>query len=101
MKHIAIDLYFVRDYVVKGLLQVHHASSHNQLADLLTKALPRVRSTHLQTKISIIDGKPILLMRVKNQSIITLEIIFYQTLLSTKINDKSILLKNLNSNSRF
>jgi hypothetical protein len=42
-----------------------------------------------------------LLRRVKNQSIITLEIIFYQTLLSTKINDKSILLKNLNSNSRF
>jgi hypothetical protein len=69
MKHIAIDLHFVRDYVVKGFLQVHHASSHDQLADLLAKALPHIRFTHLQTKIDIIDSKPILWGRVKNQAI--------------------------------
>jgi len=68
MKYIVIDLYFVRDYVTKGLLQVHHVSSHDQLADLLTKALPRIRFTHLRTKINITDGEPILRGRVKNSA---------------------------------
>ena len=62
-------MYFVRDYVVKGLFQVHHVSSHDQLADLLTKALPRIRFTHLRTKSDIIDNKLILQGRVKNQAI--------------------------------
>jgi hypothetical protein len=69
MKHIVIDLYFVRDYVTKGLLQVHHVSSHDRLTDLLTKALPRIRFTHLRTKISITDGEPILRGCVKNPTI--------------------------------
>jgi hypothetical protein len=66
MKHIAIDLYFVCGYVTKGLLQVHHVSSHDQLADLLTKALLRLKFTQLRTKIGITDGEPILRGRVKN-----------------------------------
>jgi hypothetical protein len=39
MKHIQIDLHFVRDMAQKGLLNVHHVHSHDQLADLLTKPL--------------------------------------------------------------
>ncbi|GKV25827.1 hypothetical protein SLEP1_g35210 [Rubroshorea leprosula] len=39
MKHIAIDLHFVRDLVDKRLLHVSHISSHDQLADGLTKSL--------------------------------------------------------------
>lgn len=34
MKHIAIDMHFVYDLVSKGMLQVSHASTHDQLADL-------------------------------------------------------------------
>lgn len=38
MKHIAIDYHFVRDKVSKGLLQVSHVSTKDQLADALTKS---------------------------------------------------------------
>ena len=69
MKHIVIDLHFVRDHVTKGLFQVHHVSSQDWLANLLTKALSCIRFTHLRTKISITDGEPILRRRVKNLAI--------------------------------
>ena len=60
MKHIAIDLHFVRDYVNKGLLDVRHVSTHDQFADLLTKALPKARFHLLKSKIGVLDGTSIL-----------------------------------------
>jgi hypothetical protein len=65
MKHIAIDLHFVRDLVSKGMLQVSHVSTHDQLADLLTKALSRQKFQTLCSKIGLSDGTPILRGRVK------------------------------------
>jgi hypothetical protein len=41
MKHVAIDYHFLRDQVQTGVLRVAHVSSADQLADLLTKPLPR------------------------------------------------------------
>ena len=38
-KHIKIDLHLVREKVQAGLLKTLHVNTHNQLADLLTKAL--------------------------------------------------------------
>lgn len=43
MKHIAIDLHFVRDLASKGLLTVCYVNTQDQLADLLTKPLARAR----------------------------------------------------------
>ncbi|KAG2680285.1 hypothetical protein I3760_11G092600 [Carya illinoinensis] len=60
MKHIAIDLHFVRDYVSKGLLNVAHVSTHDQLADLMTKALSRQQFQLLRSKIVVADGSTIL-----------------------------------------
>lgn len=62
-KHVTIDLYLVREYVAKGLLNVHH-----QLADLMTKAHPRSRFEALRFKIGINDGESILQGRVKDSS---------------------------------
>lgn len=39
MKHIAIDLHFVRDLTSKGRLSVSYVRTEDQLADLLTKPL--------------------------------------------------------------
>ncbi|KAA8524267.1 hypothetical protein F0562_010690 [Nyssa sinensis] len=39
MKHIQIDLHFVRDLVQRGTLQVRHVHTQDQLVDLLTKPL--------------------------------------------------------------
>lgn len=53
MKHIALDLHFVRDHVQAGALRVTHVSTHDQLADALTKPLPRLRFTELMSKIGV------------------------------------------------
>ena len=40
-KHMGIICQFVRDEIVKGVIHTTHVSSHDQLADILTKALGR------------------------------------------------------------
>lgn len=68
MKHIAIDLHFVRDHVNKGLLQVSHVSTHDQLADILTKPLSRERFPLLRSKIGVSDGASLLRGRIREES---------------------------------
>ena len=41
MKHLGLDYHFVRENVQAGLLRVSYISTHDQLADVLTKPLPR------------------------------------------------------------
>lgn len=43
MKHLALDYHFVREQVQAKKLRVAHISSTDQLADALTKPLPRLR----------------------------------------------------------
>lgn len=38
-KHVEINLYFVREQVLKGKLQINHVPSAYQRADILTKSL--------------------------------------------------------------
>ena len=65
MKHIQIDLHFVRDLVQKGTLNVHHVHTTDQLADLLTKPLSQQRTATLRSKIGLTDGSPILRGRIE------------------------------------
>lgn len=65
MKHIQIDLHFVRDLVQRGTLQVRHVHTQDQLADLLTKPLSRQRTEILRNKIGLADGSSILRGRIK------------------------------------
>ena len=60
MKHIQIDLHFVRDLVQQGRLQVRHVHTQDQLADLLTKPLSKQRMTVLRNKIGLADESSIL-----------------------------------------
>lgn len=53
MKHVAIDYHFLRDQVQTGVLRVAHVSSADQLADLLTKPLPRSQFQNLRDKIGL------------------------------------------------
>jgi hypothetical protein len=50
-KHIEIDYHFVREKVVRGDLSVQFISTDDQLADLLTKALPSPRYITLSSKL--------------------------------------------------
>lgn len=56
MKHIAVDLHFVCDYVAKGLLNICHVSSHDRLTEAHTRSLLEM----LRSKIGITDGETIL-----------------------------------------
>lgn len=53
MKHLALDYHFIRDLVQSGHLRVTHVSSKGQLADGLTKPLPRPQFERLFTKIGL------------------------------------------------
>ena len=68
MKHIAIDLHFVRDFVQRGQLHVAHVHTDDQLADLLTKPLARSRFQQLRSKINVADGTLILRGRIRESA---------------------------------
>ncbi|GAB2297069.1 hypothetical protein Dimus_038454 [Dionaea muscipula] len=60
MKHIQIDVHFIRDLVAKGHFRVCHVHTADQLADLLTKPLSRDRTATLCNKIGLRPGGCIL-----------------------------------------
>lgn len=53
MKHLALDFHFIRGNVQAGALRVSHVSTRDQLADPLTKALPRPRFQELLSKLGV------------------------------------------------
>lgn len=68
MKHIAIDYHFVRDQVASGRLHVAHVSTHDPLADLLTKPLSRRRHDILRSKLGVANGSTILRGNVRDKN---------------------------------
>jgi hypothetical protein len=50
-KHIDIKLHFVREVLNKGQIVLRYCPTNQMLADILTKALPRVRFKHLATQV--------------------------------------------------
>ncbi|WZZ19965.1 hypothetical protein YC2023_121352 [Brassica napus] len=58
MKHLALDYHFVRNLVQAGRIRVSHVTSADQLADALTKPLPRGKHQSLCNKIGLAKGGP-------------------------------------------
>lgn len=52
-KHIERNCHHVRDAVTSKLITTEHVSSKNQLADILTKALPRPLFEELLSKLGV------------------------------------------------
>lgn len=67
MKHISIDIHFVRQQVQDGKIKVLHVPSIDQLANLLTKPLPRLRFVTLRNKLGVSDGPSSLRGRNKDK----------------------------------
>jgi hypothetical protein len=54
MKHVEVDYHFVRDRVVKKLLDVRFISSNDQVADGFTKVLPQGKLLEFQRNLNLI-----------------------------------------------
>lgn len=52
-KHFELDLHFVREQVMDKRLQVNHISSHEQIADVLTKSLSANNFHRLRKKLTV------------------------------------------------
>ena len=52
-KHIELDCHFVQEKLLAGLISLSHVSTHQQLADVLTKALPGSIHHQLLSKLGV------------------------------------------------
>ena len=52
-KHIEIDWHFISEKVNNGIVQLSYVSTKLQIADILTKALPRVSFDELNSKLGL------------------------------------------------
>jgi hypothetical protein len=53
-KHIEIKYHFIRDWVQRGAMQLHYISNDEQIADILTKALPRGKHVYFRDKMGLV-----------------------------------------------
>ncbi|GKA54585.1 ribonuclease H-like domain-containing protein [Tanacetum coccineum] len=54
-KHLEIDLHFVREKILKGVVKTIKVESTNQIADILTKGVDTVQHKELVKKLGMID----------------------------------------------
>ncbi|GJX39888.1 ribonuclease H-like domain-containing protein [Tanacetum coccineum] len=54
-KHLEIDLHFVREKILKGVVKTIRVESANQIADILTKGLDTVQHNELVKRLGIFD----------------------------------------------
>eukprot|EP00253_Pinus_taeda_P026114 PITA_26114 len=53
-KHIGIKYHFIRDYVQKRVVKLEYISTDEQVADILTKALPRGKHVYFREKMGVV-----------------------------------------------
>jgi len=54
-KHIEIQYHFIRDMVQRGVVQLHHISTNEQIANIITKALSKGKFLVLRENIGLRD----------------------------------------------
>ena len=54
-KHVEIDRHFIKEKLENGVIMLQYAPTKCQIADILTKALPRSNFEYLNTKLGMIN----------------------------------------------
>jgi hypothetical protein len=54
-KHIDTRYHYIRDCIEQGVVDVDHVGTEDQLADILTKPLGRVRFVELRSRLGVIE----------------------------------------------
>jgi hypothetical protein len=57
-KHIEIRYHFIHDMVQRGALKLQYISTDEQVADVMTKPLSRVKFEHFRDKLGIVPKGP-------------------------------------------
>ncbi|XP_019229309.1 PREDICTED: uncharacterized protein LOC109210365 [Nicotiana attenuata] len=57
-KHIEVDCHFVRIKLQEGLISLHHIGTCQQLADVITKALTKIKHFSVLGKLGVISSHP-------------------------------------------
>jgi hypothetical protein len=57
-KHIEIRYHFIHDMVQRGALKLQYISTDEQVVDVLTKPLSRVKFEHFRDKLCIVQKDP-------------------------------------------
>jgi hypothetical protein len=52
-KHIDVKYHYIRECVDSGIVEVDHVETAEQLADVLTKALGRVKFVEMKNKLGV------------------------------------------------
>jgi hypothetical protein len=55
-KHIEIRYHFIRDKVQKGVVKLQYISTNEQVADILTKALPKGKFEYFREKLGVLEN---------------------------------------------
>jgi dihydroorotase len=55
--HIEVRFHFIRESIEKGKINIEHIKTEDQLADVLTKSLGRVKFQDLRARIGVMDVK--------------------------------------------
>jgi hypothetical protein len=53
-KHIEIWYHFIRDMVQRGTIKLHYVGTDEQVVDVLTKPLSRVKFEHFRDKLGVV-----------------------------------------------
>jgi hypothetical protein len=56
-KHIGIKYHFIRDVVGKGAVKLHYVATNEQVADVLTKSLSKVKFEYFREKLGLVPRK--------------------------------------------
>ena len=54
-KHVEIDRHFIKEKIENGTVSLLYTPTSQQIADILTKALPRKNFEYLSTKLGLIN----------------------------------------------
>ena len=54
-KHIEIHYHYVRDMVERRAIELEYINTGDQIANILTKALPKVKVDHFKKKLGLVE----------------------------------------------
>ena len=54
LKHIEIRYHYIRDMVQRGAIKLQYVSTDEQVADVLTKPLSRIKFEHFRDKLGVV-----------------------------------------------